>query len=156
MISYEVQEFGAPLVRAERPTPTPAGDQVLVRVDAAGVCHSDLHIWHGSYDLGNGKTLNMADRGLKLPVTLGHEIAGEVVAVGPDAKGVKVGQKYVVYPWLGCGECKVCKRGDENLCLAGRSLGVYQPGGYSDHVLASSLQKMQRPMHARDSPHSVH
>jgi propanol-preferring alcohol dehydrogenase len=136
MISYEVQAFGAPLVRTERPTPVPQGDEVLVRVLAAGVCHSDLHIWHGSYDLGHGKTLNMADRGLKLPVTLGHEIAGEVVALGPQATGVRVGQKVVVFPWLGCGQCKVCERGDENLCLAGRSLGVYQPGGYADHVLA--------------------
>jgi len=135
MISYEVQEFGAPLVRAEHPTPTPRDDEVLVRVLAAGVCHSDLHIWHGAYDLGHGKKLNMADRGLKLPVTLGHEIAGEVVAVGPKVKDVRIGQKYVVFPWVGCGKCKVCERGDENLCLAGRSLGVYQPGGYADHVL---------------------
>ncbi len=134
MISYEVQEFGAPLVRAEHPTPAPKDNEVLVRVLASGVCHSDLHIWHGSYDLGNGRKLNMAD-GLKLPVTLGHEIAGEVVAVGPLVKGVRVGQKYVVFPWLGCGKCKVCERGDENLCLAGRPLGVSQPGGYADHVL---------------------
>ena len=137
MISYEVQEFGQPLVRAEHPTPQPQGDEVLLRIDAAGVCHSDLHIWHGSYDLGNGKSLKMADRGLKLPLTMGHEIAGEVIAIGPDAKGVQVGRKYVVFPWHGCGECKVCKRGDENLCLAGRSMGVYQPGGYADHVLVS-------------------
>ena len=135
MFSYQVQEFGAPLVRAEYPTPVPKNDEVLVRVLAAGVCHSDLHIWHGSYDLGHGKKLNMTDRGLKLPVTLGHEIAGEVVAVGPQAKGVRIGQKYVVFPWLGCGKCKVCERGDENLCLAGCSLGVNQPGGYADHVL---------------------
>ena len=137
MISYEVTGFGEPLVRTERETPTPTGDEVLVRIDAAGVCHSDLHIWHGEYDLGNGKKLSMADRGLKLPLTMGHEIAGEVVAVGPDVKDVQVGKKYVVFPWHGCGECNVCKRGDENLCLAGKSMGVYQPGGYADHVLVS-------------------
>jgi propanol-preferring alcohol dehydrogenase len=140
MISYEVQEFDAPLVRAERPTPVPQNDEVLVRVLAAGVCHSDLHIWHGSYDMGHGKKLNMAERGLKLPVTLGHEIAGEVVAVGPQAQGVNVGQKYVVFPWLGCGQCKVCQRGDENLCMTGRPLGVYQPGGYADHILVPSAR----------------
>ena len=137
MISYDVTGFGEPLVRSERPTPVPTGDQVLVRIEAAGVCHSDLHIWHGEYDLGNGKKLSMAARGLKLPLTMGHEIAGEVIAAGPDAKGVTVGKKYVVFPWHGCGECKVCKRGDENLCLAGKSMGVYQPGGYADHVLVS-------------------
>jgi len=133
MISYEVQEFGAPLVRAQRPTPEPKDSEVLVRVLASGVCHSDLHIWHGSYDLGHGKTLNM---GMKLPLTMGHEIAGEVVALGPQVKGVRAGQKYVVFPWLGCGKCKVCERGDENLCVSGgRSLGVSLPGGYADHVL---------------------
>lgn len=135
MISYEVQEFGAPLVRVERSTPTPQGDEVLVRVLAAGVCHSDLHIWHGSFDLGHGKKLNIADRGQKLPITLGHEIAGEVVAVGSQVKGVRIGQKYVVFPWIGCGQCKMCARGEENLCMAQRSLGVYSPGGYADHVL---------------------
>ena len=137
MISYEVTGFGKPLERAERPTPTPTGDQVLVRIEAAGVCHSDLHIWHGEYDLGNGKKLSMADRGMKLPLTMGHEIAGEVIAVGPDVKDVQVGKRYVVFPWHGCGECKVCKRGDENLCLAGKSMGVYQNGGYADHVLVN-------------------
>ncbi|HRP22154.1 MAG TPA: alcohol dehydrogenase catalytic domain-containing protein, partial [Alicycliphilus sp.] len=135
MISYDVTECGQPLVRNERATPRPVGEQVLVRVEAAGVCHSDLHIWHGSYDLGHGKKLSMVDRGLKLPLTMGHEIAGEVVAVGDAVQGVTVGKRYLVFPWHGCGECSVCRRGDENLCLAGRSMGVFQPGGYADHVL---------------------
>lgn len=137
MISYDVTALGQPLERVERPTPQPRGHQVLLRVLAAGVCHSDLHIWHGSYDLGNGKTLSMQDRGMKLPLTMGHEVAGEVVAVGDAVKDVRIGKNYVVYPWHGCGECKVCKRGDENLCMAGRSMGIYQPGGYADHVLVA-------------------
>lgn len=137
MISYDVTDFDQPLVRHERATPQPVGDQVLVRIEAAGVCHSDLHIWHGSYDLGHGKKLSMADRGLKLPLTMGHEIAGEVIAVGDAVRGVSVGKRYVVFPWHGCGECSVCQRGDENLCLAGKSMGVFQPGGYADHVLVS-------------------
>ena len=87
MISYDVIECGQPLVKSERATPRPVGDQVLVRIEAAGVCHSDLHIWHGEYDLGNGKKLSMADRGMKLPLTMGHEIAGEVIAVGPGKLG---------------------------------------------------------------------
>ena len=137
MISYDVTALGQPLERNERPTPQPSGDQVLLRVEAAGVCHSDLHIWHGSYDLGNGKTLSMQDRGMKLPLTMGHEIAGEVVAVGEAVKDVQPGKRYVVYPWHGCGACKVCRRGDENLCMSGKSMGIYQPGGYADHVLVS-------------------
>ena len=59
---------------------------------AAGVCHSDLHIWDGYYEIGGGKKLMLADRGIKLPLTMGHENVGEVVAVGPDAKDVKVGE----------------------------------------------------------------
>ncbi|GHC69373.1 NAD-dependent alcohol dehydrogenase [Pseudorhodoferax aquiterrae] len=135
MISYDLTAFGAPLARNEQPTPTPTGSQVLVRVLAAGVCHSDIHIRHGYYDMGNGKRLNMGDRGAVLPLTMGHETAGEIVAVGPDAREAKIGQRVVVYPWLGCGQCKVCARGQENLCLKGRSLGVFAPGGYADHIL---------------------
>ena len=135
MISYDLTEFGAPLVRNEQPTPQPKGSEVLVRVLAAGVCHSDIHIRHGYYDVGNGKRLNMGDRGATLPLTMGHETAGEVIAAGPDAKDAQIGQRVVVYPWLGCGNCKVCARGQENLCLAGRALGVFAPGGYSDHIL---------------------
>ena len=135
MISYDVTACGEPLQRQQRSTPRPTGDQVLLRTLATGVCHSDLHIWQGSYDLGNGKLLSMLDRGMKLPLTMGHEIVGEVVAVGDAATGVQVGQRYLVYPWHGCGQCGVCRRGDENLCMAGRSMGIHQPGGYADHVL---------------------
>ena len=81
-------DFGVPLELFETATPEPTGTQVLLRVRAAGVCHSDLHIWEGSYDLGFGRKLSLKDRGISVPLTLGHETAGEVVAVGPDAHGV--------------------------------------------------------------------
>ncbi len=68
-------------------------------------------------------------------MTLGHENVGEVVAVGPDAKGVKPGDRRLVDPWMGCGECGVCRRGDEQLCTRPRSLGVFQPGGYADFLM---------------------
>src|SRR5689334_18680050 len=135
MISYDVVKFGAPLQRTEKPTPTPSGSEVLCRVLAAGVCHSDIHIRSGEYDLGGGKKLDMGARGLKLPVTLGHETVGEVVAVGPSAKGVAVGDTRLVFPWIGCGACAVCARGAENLCVKPRSLGVFLPGGYADHIV---------------------
>lgn len=135
MISYDLTAFGAPLARNERPTPQPRGSEVLVRVLAAGVCHSDIHIRHGYYDMGSGKRLNMGERGAVLPLTMGHETAGEIVAAGPDAQGVQIGQRVVVFPWLGCGNCKVCNRGQENLCLVSKSLGVFAPGGYADHIV---------------------
>jgi D-arabinose 1-dehydrogenase-like Zn-dependent alcohol dehydrogenase len=135
MKSYDLCECGAPLRLMERPTPKPAGTEVLLKVIAAGVCHSDLHISDGYYDLGGGKRLMLADRGVKLPLTMGHENVGEVVAAGQDAKGVKVGDRRLVHPWLGCGECAVCRRGDEQLCRTPFSIGVFRAGGYADHLL---------------------
>src|SRR3974390_3407909 len=107
MRSYDVTVFDAPLQLSERPTPEPTGEEVLVRITAAGVCHSDLHICEGFYDLGGGKKLNMAERGMKLPITMGHEIAGEIVLAGPQSAPVTPGEKVVVYPWIGCGQCAV-------------------------------------------------
>ncbi|HEX7969031.1 MAG TPA: alcohol dehydrogenase [Stellaceae bacterium] len=135
MKSYDVVDFGAPLRKTEKPTPKPQGSEVLLRTLAAGVCHSDLHIWDGWYDLGGGKKLTVKDRGLVPPLTMGHEIVGEVVAFGPEASGVKVGDKRIAHPWIGCGTCAVCRRGEEQLCMAPRFLGVHKPGGYADHVL---------------------
>jgi D-arabinose 1-dehydrogenase-like Zn-dependent alcohol dehydrogenase len=119
----------------ERPTPRPQGAEVLLKVTAAGVCHSDLHIWDGFYELGGGKRMQLLERGIKLPLTMGHENVGEVVAVGPDAKGVKVGDVRLAHPWMGCGECKVCLRGEENLCTRPRNLGVFSNGGYATHLM---------------------
>jgi D-arabinose 1-dehydrogenase-like Zn-dependent alcohol dehydrogenase len=119
----------------EGPIPVPKDGEVLVKVTGAGVCHSDLHIWEGYYDLGGGKKIALKDRGIALPMTLGHEIAGEIVKTGPNAKSVKIGASVVVFPWIGCGTCAVCKSGDENICLKARSLGVFQDGGYARYVI---------------------
>src|SRR5437016_1894594 len=135
MKSFQVADFNAPLKEVDQPTPQPVGTQVLLRVKAAGVCHSDLHIWEGGYDLGNGKRMSLKDRGIPLPLTMGHETAGEVVASGPQAEGVKHGDVRLVYPWIGCGKCPVCAAGDEHLCAAPRCLGVYCDGGYADHIV---------------------
>src|SRR6516225_11091342 len=87
MKSFKVSEFAAPLVEVDAPTPEPKGSEVLLKVRAAGVCHSDLHIWEGGYQLGHGrKPLSLKDRGVSLPRTMGHETAGEIVAFGPDVK----------------------------------------------------------------------
>jgi alcohol dehydrogenase, propanol-preferring len=135
MKSYEVCECGAPLRLREQPTPVPAGTEVLLEVVAAGICHSDIHFWEGVYDIGGGKVMRLADRGLTLPLTLGHENVGRVVAVGPEARGVAVGDKRLIYPWIGCGSCAVCRRGDEQLCLKPQFVGAFRPGGFSDHIM---------------------
>jgi D-arabinose 1-dehydrogenase-like Zn-dependent alcohol dehydrogenase len=135
MLSYDVVEHGKPLQRAVRETPQPKGKEVLVRITRSGVCHSDLHIWDGYFDLGGGKRFYVKDRGCVPPFTLGHEPYGVVEALGPDAQGVAVGDKRVVYPWIGCGECAVCKAGQDNYCLQQRFLGVFRPGAYASHLI---------------------
>jgi propanol-preferring alcohol dehydrogenase len=135
MRSFQVCECGAPLQCNELPDPAPSGTEVLLKVLAAGVCHSDLHLSDGYFDLGGGKKLSILDRGMKLPTTLGHENVGEVVAVGPEAHGVKIGDRRLVDPWMGCGECNICKRGDEQLCTKPSSIGVFRHGGYSTHLM---------------------
>ena len=138
--------YGAPLEAREDPTPEPAGTQVLVRVSHCGVCHSDVHLQDGYFDLGEGKRLDVT-AGRDLPFTLGHEIAGEVVALGPDAEAAageapgdmarlaRPGARVAVYPWIGCGACSLCGRGLEHLCNRPRALGITVDGGYATHVL---------------------
>jgi len=135
MRMFQVCICGEPLKLNEQPTPVPKGSEVLLKVLAAGVCHSDLHLADGYFDLGGGKRMSLEDRGMKLPVTLGHENVGEVVAVGPDVKGVTIGQRMLADPWIGCGKCAACQRNEDNLCMAMRSLGVFSNGGYADYVL---------------------
>lgn len=135
MRSFAITRFGAPLEQVEAPTPSPTGTEVLLKVAFAGVCHSDVHIHDGYFDLGGGNKLSLAQ--LKLPHTLGHEIEGEVVALGPAARGVEIGDRRAVFPWIGCGTCAACARGEENLCNKARNLGCSSgvAGGYADHVL---------------------
>ncbi len=131
MISYQTAGPGEPLVKTETATPVPKGTEVLIRMVSCGVCHSDIHLHDGVFNLGNGKQLDVAQRGL----VLGHEIFGEVVALGPEAQNVRIGDRRVVFPWIGCGECASCQRGEEHLCSPGKVLGIVCAGGFADHVL---------------------
>ncbi len=134
MKAARIVEPNKPLEVSELETPKPSGNEVIVKVKAAGVCHSDLHLWEGGYDMGDGTFLKVTDRGVKYPVIPGHEIAGTVSDVGNDVKGVSVGDDVLVYPWIGEGECPACKAGNENLCDAPKSIGLFQDGGYAENV----------------------
>jgi D-arabinose 1-dehydrogenase-like Zn-dependent alcohol dehydrogenase len=134
MRSMQIVDWGKPLEARDYPDPVPVGTEVILKVDACGVCHSDLHIHDGYFDLGGGEAIRIADRGMQLPFTLGHEVVGTVVALGPEAEGVQVGDRRIVFPWIGCGACAVCRRGDELLCLKPRIVGTWKDGGYSDRV----------------------
>ena len=116
-----------PLESAILATPEPGRGQVLLRVSACGVCRTDLHVADG--ELPNPK----------LPLVLGHEIVGRVVALGPDTAGFTLDQRVGV-PWLGwtCGECGYCRRGEENLCDSARFTGYQLDGGYAEFVVADA------------------
>jgi D-arabinose 1-dehydrogenase-like Zn-dependent alcohol dehydrogenase len=135
MLSQAVVEFGKPLQPLETPTPVPQGTEVLLKVTNCGVCHSDVHLHDGYFDLGGGNKLSMGR--MPLPHTMGHEIEGEVVALGPDAKGMTLGDRRAAFPWIGCGGCPACLRGEENYCARPRQLGCSAgvAGGYATHVL---------------------
>lgn len=145
MRAMQIVEFGKPLKLNTYDDPKPTGAEVIVKILSSGVCHSDLHIWEGFFDLGGGQKLEMTTRGMKLPFTLGHEIAGEVVAVGPDVKDVKVGSRYVVFPWIGCGTCAACQAGEELLCPTPRTLGTRRDGGYATHVIVPHSRYLVDP-----------
>lgn len=135
MLSYDLLEWGKPLRKAERETPKPSGAEVLLRLKYCGVCHSDVHIRDGYFELGGGKRLHMSERGMRLPATLGHEPYGTVIAAGPEAGDVPIGADRLVYPWAGCGSCARCREGMDNHCATPRYMGIQRPGAYADHLL---------------------
>jgi propanol-preferring alcohol dehydrogenase len=129
--SLEIQELE---------TPKPKGSQVLVKVHSSGVCHSDIHLWEGGYEGPHGLFLKTTDRGVKYPLTPGHEIAGTIDSLGEQVDGFSKNENVLVFPWIGEGLCPACRVGEENLCDKPRSLGVYTDGGYAEYVLVPSYK----------------
>src|SRR5215217_4386436 len=121
--------YAAPLCETVVDSPEPQGIEVLVRVQRCGVCHSDLHVQDGYFSLGSDKKLDISG-GRTLSFTLGHEIAGVIERVGAEASA-DPGHAVAVFPWIGCGACRACTAGEENLCTAPRHLGIYVDGGYA-------------------------
>ena len=107
----------------EVPEPEPGPDEAVVRVGACGICGTDIHIIDGEFP----PTV--------YPIIPGHEFGGEVVAVGPEVTGIKVGDRVGVDPTLNCGACYYCQRGEGNLCERWNGVGVArQPGGFAECV----------------------
>ncbi len=130
---WAFSSWGGRLEETEDALAPAQGHEVTLKVTHCGICHSDLHIQAGGFDMGGGKLSSLERAGTRLPVTMGHEIVGEVVEIGPDVRGVALGAQAIVYPWLGCGECPTCTCGDEHLCVkAARNMGIQLPGGYAD------------------------
>ena len=133
--SYDLIEWGKPFEKSQHALPEPTLSEVLIRVTAAGLCHSDLHVQKGYMDLGEEGRLTFAERGAQLPMTFGHEIAGIVEAVGDKVKNVSIGQQVLVFPSIGCGDCLACNEVRESDCSAMRIIGLKQKGGFATHCL---------------------
>ena len=144
MRSYRLEKFAQPFVEVKAPAPAPTGHQVVVDVKACGLCHSDVHLHDGYFDLGDGAKVD-ATRIVNPPRTLGHEIVGTVSGLGPDAKGVKISDKRVVFPWIGCGKCNLCAAGNEHLCNTPQALA---------RSLPCLSRKLRPPIHSPRPPPS--
>ena len=128
-------EYGAPFQAMESPLPVLKDGEILLRVSNCGLCHSDLHLIDGHFDLGEGRKLDIRD-GRRLPFTPGHEICGTIEAHGPSVMGIANGERlYAVYPWVGCGSCWRCERGEEHICDKMSHIGIHRDGGFASHVV---------------------
>jgi alcohol dehydrogenase/propanol-preferring alcohol dehydrogenase len=149
MKAYQVVENGKPLEEKNLDTPAPKGKEILLKTLSCGVCHSDVHIHDGYFDLGGGMQLPTP---LLEPLTMGHEIFGEVVSVGEEVSNINVGEKYVAYPWIGCGDCELCNTDKTHYCMNNSNLGINVSGGYGDHVIVPGEQYL---FDAGDTPDSL-
>lgn len=133
-----LHEFKQTLSMEEVPRPSPEANEVLIAVEACGVCHSDLHVADGDWAQLNGI--------VKKPLILGHEIAGRVVEKGSEVGDLQVGDRVGV-PWVywTCGECEFCREGNENLCVRQKITGVSVDGGYAEFVKAPATHATRIP-----------
>jgi D-arabinose 1-dehydrogenase-like Zn-dependent alcohol dehydrogenase len=122
MRAVRLTQVGKPLQEAEVDVPEIGASDVLVRVAACGICHSDHHYRAG---------ISRIDR---LPVTLGHEIAGWIEKVGADVKHVTPGDRVCVHYLAHCGTCEFCTRGLEQFCRTGEMIGKNRDGGYAEFI----------------------
>lgn len=142
--AYSVVQNGAPLEVVDWPMPTPKGNEVLVRTKYAGVCHSDLHLIDGYFDLGAGQKMPTRQASRDDPFTVGHEFEGVIIAAGENVPmdQFDTEKSYAIFPWIGCDlpeECPQCASGNSNLCNSPKSQrfidGKSQYGGYASHIL---------------------
>lgn len=119
------------------PDPTPQPDELVIRVGACGICGTDLHVLDGESPLA------------RYPIIPGHELAGEVVAVGKHVAqsrdGIKVGTRVAVEPNIYCGRCEFCRTGHENLCVNYTALGVTVNGGIAEYLAVPAVKAYSLP-----------
>ena len=133
MKSVRMIEAGEPLELQETPIPPVGTKDILVRVRAAGICHSDAHYRAGRSGMGF------------LPITLGHEVAGEIEEVGSEVTTVKVGERVCLHYNLTCGDCYYCSTGNEQFCDTVKMLGHHVDGGYAEYIAVPARNAIRLP-----------
>ena len=117
----------------ERPIPDIKDDEVLIKIKAAGVCGSDVHIYHGKNAFAT------------YPRVVGHEFAGEIIKIGKEVKELKIGDRVAVDPVVSCGHCYPCRIGRHNVCKSLNVLGVHRDGGYQEYVAVAGTSAYKIP-----------
>ncbi|MFC2077180.1 alcohol dehydrogenase catalytic domain-containing protein [Candidatus Bipolaricaulota bacterium] len=133
MRALQLIEIGRPLEAREVPRPAFGRDDVLVKVRAAGVCHSDVHYCDGLSPIGN------------LPQTLGHEVSGEIEAVGANVTAPAVGARVALHYLITCGRCSYCRSSSEQFCREGQMLGKDRDGGYAEYISVPASNAIPLP-----------
>jgi 2-desacetyl-2-hydroxyethyl bacteriochlorophyllide A dehydrogenase len=133
MKAVRMVQVGRPLENQELPVPTIGERDILVRVRAAGICHSDVH-----YRAGRSPVR-------PLPMTLGHEVAGVVEQIGAQVTSVKVGDRVCLHYNITCGDCYYCSTGNEQFCVKGLMLGHYTNGGYAEYIAVPARNAVPLP-----------
>ena len=133
MKAVQLVEIGQPLELREVPVPEIGDRDVLVRVKAAGICHSDVHYRAGASPVG------------ALPQTLGHEVAGVIEKVGAQVTSVAPGDRVCLHYLITCGDCYYCTLGSEQFCVEGSMIGKYRDGGYAEYIAVPARSAVQLP-----------
>ena len=132
MKAYVLNRIGGPLELVEIPTPRPSSDEVLVRVKATGICHSDLHVIKGI-------------RKARLPIVLGHECAGIIEEIGDNVRNVSIGDRVSIWYVIPCNVCETCIKGMPHACPNRRSIGHDINGGYAEYMLVPASNVLKLP-----------
>ena len=133
MKAVRMVETGKPLELQQIPIPSAGEEDVLVRVRAAGICHSDAHYRAGRSSMG------------RMPITLGHEVAGEVEWVGSMVTNVRAGNRVCLHYNISCGTCYYCQSGKEQFCTTVKMIGHHIDGGYAEYIAVPAQNAMPLP-----------
>ena len=133
MRALRIESHGQPLVAADIDMPAPAADEIVIRVRAAGICHTDANLRRGGSSSAS------------LPLIPGHEIAGEISAIGDAVSDRRLGERACVHYVVSCTHCVHCRAGREQFCTTGQMIGAQRPGGYAEFVAVPARNAVLLP-----------